>query len=251
MTITLIEESFATHTDGLSVLETKQIRPITGIVEIEDLTSSSDGMSDLEVTSEELNDEELQYTSGSIPKLQFRKDTSKARWNAEMGMAKVIEKNGKMWITIGIVRRGKLYCTIEETLFLAEIGAHHLLDVGDTTLFLKDLYEKVAEGKSGCCWETFKVYRHLKSLGYIVGRYGVPWTMKSNNGCNSALQGTTKTSAVSDIYLPNSKFRKSPPGDPSFMLYVTRAYPPSRNEIEELERKCNGIPLKFSHVDHG
>ncbi|XP_010261645.1 PREDICTED: tRNA-splicing endonuclease subunit Sen54-like [Nelumbo nucifera] len=140
-------------------------------MEIEDLASSSDGMSDLEVTSKELNDEELQYTSGSIPKLQFKKDTSKAHWNAEMGMAGVIEKKGKMWITTGIVRRGKLYYTIEETLFLAEILAVHMLDVDDTTLFLKDLYEKVAEGKSGCCWETFEVYRHLKSLGYIVGRY--------------------------------------------------------------------------------
>ncbi|XP_010253833.1 PREDICTED: uncharacterized protein LOC104594977 [Nelumbo nucifera] len=122
---------------------------------IEDLASSSDGMSDLEITSEELNGEELQYTYGSIPKLQFRKYTSKARWNAEMGMAEVIEKKGKMWITTGIVRRGKLYCTIEKTLFLAEIGALHLLDVDDTTLFLKDLYEKVVEGKSGCCWVTF------------------------------------------------------------------------------------------------
>jgi tRNA-splicing endonuclease subunit Sen54 len=33
-----------------------------------------------------------------------------------MGMAEVIEKNGKMWVSTGIVSSGKIYTSIEETL---------------------------------------------------------------------------------------------------------------------------------------
>jgi len=45
-----------------------------------------------------------------------RNTKSKGRWNEEMGMAEVYEKNGKMWVTTGIVRNGKIYTSIEETL---------------------------------------------------------------------------------------------------------------------------------------
>ncbi|KAK9290446.1 hypothetical protein L1049_008616 [Liquidambar formosana] len=249
------------------------------MMEAEDWASSSGEMSDTELNLQDTNDEDCHLTSGSISKLQFRKDISKARWNDEMGMAEVVKKKGQLWTTTGIVRSSKTYCSIEETLFLAEVGALLLLDDNDISLSLRDIYVKVAEGKGGCSWEDFEVYRHLKSLGYIVGRHGIPWTMKSVKSSSSSvsLQGTPEGSKiieresedkssigelfnnmqinelrpVFDVYLPNSKFRKSSPGDPSFVLCPSSGYPPSKAVIEVMERRCSGIPLKFSHVDHG
>ncbi|TXG70324.1 hypothetical protein EZV62_005259 [Acer yangbiense] len=114
--------------------------------------------------------------------------------------------------------------------FLAEIGALLLLVDDDTSL------------------------SHLKSLGYIIGRHGVPLTMKvsKGKGVNDtgdfvSLQGIPERNGVMDIelreessvidlfnnlqihevrlvfdvYLPNSKFKKSSPGDPSFVLCST------------------------------
>ncbi|XP_057982061.1 uncharacterized protein LOC131167316 isoform X2 [Malania oleifera] len=245
-------------------------------MEVEDWASSFEGTSDSEVYLPDLNDEEHYYTSGHIPKLQFRKDISKACWKEEMGMAEIVEKRGRLWTTTGIIRNSKVYCLIEETLFLVEIGALLLLDDNDTSFSLKDLYEKIAEGRNGCCWESFQVYRHLKSLGYIVGRHGVPWTMKctknhsvsaegmrlrddksdkkSEDSCIAGLFNNMEISEVKlifDVYLPNSKFKKSSPGSPNFMLCLTRCHPPSKEEIEGLERQCNGIPIKFYHLEHG
>ncbi|XP_042480309.1 uncharacterized protein LOC122061170 isoform X4 [Macadamia integrifolia] len=167
--------------------------------------------------------------------------------------------------------------------YLAQIGALVLLDANDAVVSLKDIYEKVAEGNNGCHWEAFEAYRHLRSLGYIVSRHGAPWTEKSVKSVpgSACLDGTTESNEVADrksedelsiislfkdlninevgldfdVHLPNSKFRKSCPGDPSFILCLTsffcRGQPPLREEIENLEKKCNGIPLKFCHVDHG
>ncbi|XP_044467224.1 tRNA-splicing endonuclease subunit Sen54-like isoform X2 [Mangifera indica] len=200
------------------------------------------------------------------------------------GMAEVVEKKGKMWTTTAIIRNGKTFCSIEETLFLAEIGALLLLDDNDSSLPLKFIYEKVAKAKTGCSWELFEVYRHLKSLGYIVRRHGVPWTKKITEGKNVdiisdsvSLQGSqernedmdlesrkagsiidlfshlqiNEAGPVFDVYLPNRKFKKSCPGDPNFMLYLMRACPPSKTELEVLERQCSNIPLKFCCVEHG
>ncbi|KAL6337192.1 hypothetical protein AAG906_036506 [Vitis piasezkii] len=62
-------------------------------------------------------DEKEHYCiSGSISNLQFT--VSKAIWNDEIGMAAVVEKKGKIWITTGVVRNSKTYCSIEETLYV-------------------------------------------------------------------------------------------------------------------------------------
>ena len=127
-----------------------------------------------------------------------------------------------------------------------EIGALLVLDDNGTSLSLNDIYANV----SGGSWELFEVYRHLKSLGYIVGRHGIAWSIKgAKSNCQSvSLQCSPQSSElvnlesedessivgsftnmhinearpVFDVYLPDSKFRKSSPGDPSFVICLTR-----------------------------
>lgn len=134
--------------------------------------------------------------------------------------------------------------------FLAEIGALLVMDDNDECLALKDIHKKMSEERNGCSWELFEVYKHLKSLGYVVGRHGVPWSMKGveNNSKPCSSQGTIQNNRVEgveensitcavqmlsnlqvdelrlnfDVYLPNSKFRKSSPGDPAFLLCLVR-----------------------------
>ncbi|PIA45897.1 hypothetical protein AQUCO_01600267v1 [Aquilegia coerulea] len=215
--------------------------------------------------------------SDKTPKVQFREHVSKARWDVELGLAEIIEVKGNMWKSTGIIRGSKLYCSIEETLFLVELEALHLMDANETILSLKNIYEMIAEEKNGCCWESYKAFKHLKSLGYIVRRHGISWTMKSDKSCSklTCSQGNQERNEASakgednisinnlfrdmqisglrpafDVYRPNSKFKKSDPGVPYFVLCLARD-PPSTVEIEDLRRRCNGVPFRICNVEHG
>ncbi|KAI3900892.1 hypothetical protein MKW92_041890 [Papaver armeniacum] len=240
-------------------------------MEVKDWEVASDGTQDSEVDLQDSDDDELLSMSGSIPKLQIRKVKSKARWDSEMKMAEVLEKKGRCWATTGIVRNSNTYLSIEETVFMAELGALVLVNSDDSLLSLGDMYAKLTEQKSGCSWDSFKAYVHLKSLGYIVGRHGVQWTMKKDkqHGSTHSGVGDSKDSngvSISgleeefsitdclrdmhinnevkptfDVYLPNNKFKKSSPGEPDFVVYVTREDdPPSKAEIESLKTRCKG-----------
>ncbi|KAK7244575.1 hypothetical protein RIF29_39399 [Crotalaria pallida] len=244
--------------------------------------SSEDERNEVYLQNASDNDDDEQYHHFSLPKFQSRNVKSKGRWKEEIGMADIIEKNGKMWVTTGICRRDKTYSSIEETLYLMELGALQLLDNGgDRSLSLMDMYKKVLGKSGGCCWEQFEVYRHLKYLGYIVGRHGVFWSLKGIRSFHRhvALEDTNESKQLVDmgseaelpidelfselqindlrpdfdVYPPNSRFKKSSPGDPSFLLYLSRDHPPSRTgiEIEALESQCDGVPLKIGHVTGG
>ena len=74
--------------------------------------------------------------------------------------------------------------------------------------FLKDMYLKIEERHS-CSWEGFKVYQHLnKSLGYTVGRLGVPCSQKNtrssailfeNSNNNASHLAVDKTSIIESL----------------------------------------------------
>ncbi|XP_021739964.1 uncharacterized protein LOC110706362 [Chenopodium quinoa] len=272
-----------------------------GRLEAEVLLTSLQGMSDSEFSSQDSADEELYSEAGSQTRLQFRSVVFKACWKDELGMAEIMKHKGNLLKSMGINRNGKIYLSIEETLFLVQIGALLLVDDKNTALSLREIYPKVAEDKSGCSWEGFKIYQHLKSLGYIVGRLGTPWSLKSIKNCtlvpdntsenNNATQmivaGTSivqslknlqleEASPISEdalpnyfekrfleeskfiahlpvyeVYLPNSQFKKTCPGDPNFVVYPTSGHPPSLSDIKVLERQSNGLPIKVGHVDDG
>ncbi|KXG35968.1 hypothetical protein SORBI_3002G256400 [Sorghum bicolor] len=248
-----------------------------------------------------------------------RNMASRARWVEETGAAEVVESWGNIWLTTGVTRAGKLYYNVEEIGFLAERGALILLSDKDETIGIEGIYEKLAGGNYGCSWDTFQAYKQLKSLGYIVGRFGVPWTMKHGSTCDTiapqmnileidqslnkvdgasnditkllrlrsviwdwflaqpflhkfvlwrnssrpriARSGTTEWSLKEmqidgispffEVYLPNSKFKKSSAGSPSFLLCLLSGEPPSRVELEAVENNFRDTPLKCCHVDNG
>ncbi|XP_019259271.1 PREDICTED: uncharacterized protein LOC109237421 [Nicotiana attenuata] len=162
--------------------------------------SFSEGTSDSEGYGEDLDDDDhcCAYASADIPQLQFRKDISTSRWLDQLGMAEVVERKGGLWTTTGIVRNGKIYCFIEEILYLAEIGALHLFSNDDTPLSLEHIYNKVAEGNRGCSSEYFEAYKQLKSLGYIVGRHGIPWSVRRSKVNSVISQDPPETAQSGD-----------------------------------------------------
>ncbi|CAL5073469.1 unnamed protein product [Urochloa decumbens] len=217
--------------------------------------------------------------SSAKSKIQLRNVVSRARWVEEAGAAEVLESKGNLWLTTGVTRGSKLFYNIEEIRFLVERRALILLNEKGETIGKEVIYGKIAGGKYGCSWDAFQAYKHLKSLGYIVGRYGVPWTMKNSGTCDTTVppaslvhtdqsfnraDGTCRDitkllkemhidgiSPSFEVYLPNSKFKKSAPGAPSFLLCLLRNKPPSRVELETVEINFEGIPLKYCHVDNG
>ncbi|KAI3893159.1 hypothetical protein MKX03_020184 [Papaver bracteatum] len=250
-------------------------------MEFTDWDVSSDGTQDSEVELQESDEDEHLFMSGCVPKLQLRKAKSKACWDSEMRMAKVVEMKGRCWGTTGIVRNSVTYLSIEETLYMAERGALLLVNSDGVVLSLRDMYGMLGESMNGCSWDSFLAYKQLKSLGYIVSRSGVQWTVKNDKhfttptgvGDSKDSSGLSRSELEEgfsitdglrnmhidyeakpafDVFLPNSKFRKSSPGEPDFVIHLSREdNPPSKAEIEDLEARCMGVDLIVCHVEDG
>ncbi|WJX83740.1 hypothetical protein P8452_66381 [Trifolium repens] len=93
----------------------------------------SDDVNDEVYLQNASDEEEFHFSPSSLPNFQFRNTKSKGICNEEMRKEEleVYEKNGKMWVATGIVRNGKIYTSIEETLYLMELEAFDLLDNDD------------------------------------------------------------------------------------------------------------------------
>ncbi|KAI3959407.1 hypothetical protein MKW98_018997 [Papaver atlanticum] len=250
-------------------------------MEVTDWEVSSDGTQNSEVDLQDSDEDERLFMSDCVPKLQQRKAKSKACWDSEMRMAKVIEMKGRCWGTTGIVRNSETSLSIEEILYMVERGALLLVNSDCMVLSLRDMYGMLGESKNGCSWDSFQAYKHLKSLGYIVSRHGVPWTMKNDKhfttptcvGDSKGSSGLSRSELEEgfsitdglrnmhidseskpafDVFLPNSKFRKSSPGEPDFVVHLSREDNPlSKAEIEDLEARCMGVDLMVCHVEDG
>ncbi|KAJ8747794.1 hypothetical protein K2173_006935 [Erythroxylum novogranatense] len=163
-------------------------------------------------SGEEDSDDErtLEDTIGDED-VRIRSDLSRPRWNDELGMAEVLEKRGKMWITTGIIH----------------------------------IHSKIMERRSGCSWDLFQAYRHLKSLGFIVCRQGIPWKMKNvdRSSESNPVEGNPGSTSVTFNEL----------GDTASILetFSNVRVDGMRADIEVLETQFGQTPLKFCHVEHG
>eukprot|EP00850_Spirogloea_muscicola_P013426 SM000091S24584 [mRNA] locus=s91:137992:141051:- [translate_table: standard] len=133
---------------------------------------------------------------------------SVANWLQLEGMAEVLRRRGVMWLSFGINRGSRALINIEETVYLMERGSLALLLNGKEAT-MQEAYELMQDPALGCTWEAYQVYAHLRRLGYIVGRHGVPWTELYGNGLDVSTGDTVE-------------IRRPEPGDsatPDYLQY--------------------------------
>ncbi|KAG6556886.1 hypothetical protein Mapa_001466 [Marchantia paleacea] len=107
--------------------------------------------------------------------MNFKKDVSVASWESEKGLAEVTVKKGKMWCSMGVIRSSKLYCNVEEAVYLVGLGSLIMLN-DDRIMSIDEIYSLLFIPAHGCSWAAYQAFAYLKRLGYIVGRYDVLWT---------------------------------------------------------------------------
>jgi tRNA-splicing endonuclease subunit Sen54 len=160
------------------------------------------------------------------------KHTSLGKWDPEKKKVKMIRIRGHHWSTLGHHHQqgggggSSIYIYPEEALFLIDRGMLQLMigpddnnnnnntnkDGGIPVCSPEIAYQLFIQQERVVSIETFQVYMYLKRLGYILIRYTQPSTTT-----------ITSTSLLSyKVYKPNSRFRKSSPGSPSFYLFIQR-----------------------------
>ncbi|GBG68274.1 hypothetical protein CBR_g2822 [Chara braunii] len=80
---------------------------------------------------------------------------------------------------MGVHRRGRTLLHVEEAVFLLERGSLLLVIGGNTAASVQQGYELLALQQFPV--DAYQVYAHLRRLGYILGRTGVPWICSAKN----------------------------------------------------------------------
>lgn len=141
--------------------------------------------------------------------MNFKKDVSVASWESEKGLAEVTVKKGKLWCSMGIIRSSKLYCNIEESMYLAGLGS--LVMLNDERIMSNDeICSLLLFPGHGCSWAAYQTFAYLKRLGYIVGRYDVLWTTSRKQEKFPSLQSDVETdlsSKAEELILPSNTLK--------------------------------------------
>lgn len=144
----------------------------------------------------------ISLSKNRVPKISGRKrDVSEAKWNDcgdFLGMAEVMKVKGQLLRTTGIVRQSKIFLYIEEVGYLMQREALRVF-YKKSIMTIMDLYEFIMTGEFGCSWDAYKTYLELKTLGYIVARHKVSWSIPSpkSNRCRLECNQTSSAGELS------------------------------------------------------
>lgn len=203
---------------------------------------------------ESASEDEDSFTLGGSPsssRLPHRREMSEARWDAEMGVAEVMVRKGKAWHSTGFSRGGRLLAHVEEAVYMVEQGSLVLRE-GEKVMPLVDAYSLLASQAYGCSWDAFQTYSYLKNLGYIVGRYNVPWSFSTKK----KQPPLPTTSASSDIEELQTQFAATDLANMDTTLKETSQTSSKSSESEQLkwqdedEPYNTGMPTSGSEIQN-
>ncbi|XP_053564999.1 tRNA-splicing endonuclease subunit Sen54 [Bombina bombina] len=93
----------------------------------------------------------------------------KGVWKPKEGLVELTSPAGKFWQTMGFTEEGRQCLLPEEAVYLVECGTIQLL-YRDLPLSVQEAYERLLTQGSVSVLQ-YRVYSHLKRLGYIVTRF--------------------------------------------------------------------------------
>lgn len=98
-----------------------------------------------------------------------------ASWKPDVRFAEISLQRGKLWQHMGTSLKGKLFCDLEEAMYMAE-RCNLLIQVGDKIASVKELYGLMCD--QNLAWEAYYAYAYLRRAGYVVRRFPMRWKIQ-------------------------------------------------------------------------